>query len=124
VPVPAPRIEHDPRRAFSFRAASGLSCPANGVGDILLGEVEFPNPGSHRVRPLDAHRRKDDLAAFDLHLEILGGADGIGHSLGQRELILGRRKHGISLDVQKNESLLWSNPSRDSRLKAPNGGDQ
>jgi len=52
-------------------------------------QVEFSELRAHGVGPLNANRCENDLATFDLHVEILGRAEGLHDCLGQGELILG-----------------------------------
>src|ERR1022692_2465704 len=67
--------------------AARLACPGDGIRDILLAEIERGELRSHGVRPLDAYRSQDDLTVPGLHVEVFRRPDGIGHALGEGELV-------------------------------------
>ncbi|MCU0813517.1 MAG: hypothetical protein MUC32_04055 [Burkholderiaceae bacterium] len=81
---------------------------AESTADVGLGQVQFSQLGPHGVAALDAHGRQHNLAVAGLHVEILGGPDGLRHALGQRELVLrgDLGEHG-GLRSESKDSLLY-----------------
>jgi hypothetical protein len=66
-----------------------LPDPLGSVSDVLFIESKFLKLGANRVGALGSHRRQDNLAVFDLHFEVVSGADSADQAPGQCEPIPG-----------------------------------